>query len=91
MKKTFKNTGEDFSAIRAAESYLKEIGFSMGSMEGKCPIGVHQGDLFISKWTRMTTDEQNALDGALESADFREKDVILTISDGALRSAKDEA
>lgn len=80
MKKIFKNNGEDFSAINEAREWLDANGFSIGSMEtSKNPIGVHHGDVLISKWTRMTGDEQESLDGHLMSQDFRNSDVILTL------------
>lgn len=84
MRKVFTNTGEAFSAINEAREWLGKNGFSVGSMEGRCPIGVHRGDAYISKWTRMSLEEQRKLDGMLESHDFRDGDVVLTVNDGGV-------
>lgn len=72
--------GDDFSALRKAEAWLKKNGYSMGSMELDYPIGIHHGDEhYISKWTKMKFEEQQALDGRLESKDFRKSDVNLLL------------
>jgi hypothetical protein len=78
MTKVFKHNGEDFSAFRLAEEHVKSLGMVMGSMEGPNPIGVHKEADYISKWTRMTLEEQESLDGKLEG-DFRNGDVTLTL------------
>jgi hypothetical protein len=79
-KKTFKNTGDTFSGVRAAEDYIRQLGYSLGSMERHRPIGLLKGEgHYISKWTRMTDAEHNQLDGWLEGPDYREGDVTVVL------------
>lgn len=75
--KYFKNNGDTFSAIRLAENFLKEHGYSYGSMECSEPIGVAKGDVYIGKWTRIPIKERDNLDGTIESKDFRDGDVCI--------------
>lgn len=79
--KVFKHVpGEDFSALSEAENYLGNLGYTFGSMERGQPIGVHKDADYISKWTRMTREEQESLDGVLTaSPSFRDGDVTLTL------------
>lgn len=43
FEKTFRNTGEDFSAEYAAEKWLNELGFRVGSSAAGAPRGIKQG------------------------------------------------
>lgn len=76
---TFKNNGEDFSGIRAAEEHVRGLGYSVGSMERNQPIGLVKGDCYISKWTRMTNKEHDELDGRFEGPDYRNGDVTVVL------------
>ena len=40
---------DDFTALDAAKDWLCECGYSYGSMERHRPIGVVEGDAYISK------------------------------------------
>jgi hypothetical protein len=80
MIKVFKSTGEDFSGITQAESWLKDNGYSFGSMQRSNPIGVVKGDAYISKWFNMTPNDKLSLDGTL-TGDYRNGDVTLTLKD----------
>lgn len=77
----FKSDGSSFSAISDAEAWLKDNGYSVGSMERGYPIGVMKGDVSISKWTRMTATEHEQLDGRLSSTSFRNDDVTLELKE----------
>lgn len=77
MTKIFDRTG-DFEAFRDAESWLKENGYSWGSMQGDAPIGVMRGDYDIAKWRNLSTREINALDGTI-TGDKRNGPVTVTI------------
>jgi hypothetical protein len=74
-----------FKAIGLAESYLKDLGYELGSMERDMPIGFTQnggteyyGGHMIGKWTRMTDEEQNLLDGVIiPNPEFREGGVLI--------------
>lgn len=54
-----------FGAITNAESYLKELGYNTGSMEGPNPIGFSNHFEYISKWGNMRSEEHEQLDGAI--------------------------
>ena len=81
MKKIFENDGTEFSAYHAACRFVASLGFAIGSMERDQPIGLYREPATISKWTRMTQDEHDALDGFLESPDFRTGTVMVTLHD----------
>jgi len=69
-----------FGAISNAQSYLKDMGYTIGSMEGGMPIGFADGDKFdyVSKWTKMDRSEHKTLDGAIiPDPEFREGGVII--------------
>jgi len=40
----------DFGASRAAEKWLKENGYSVGSMQRGHPRGILKGDWDVAKW-----------------------------------------
>ena len=69
----------DFSAVNAAENWLREHGFSYGSMCMDMPIGILKGDWCIAKWCNLTAKERNQLDGKLLSSDFRSGPVVLQL------------
>ncbi|WP_199287344.1 hypothetical protein [Acinetobacter portensis] len=73
----------DFSAVSAAENWLREHGFSYGSMCMDMPIGILKGDWCIAKWRNLTAKERNQLDGKLLSSDFRSGPVVLQLKEPA--------
>ncbi len=73
----------DFSAVSAAENWLREHGFSYGSMCMDMPIGILKGDWCIAKWCNLTAKERNQLDGKLLSSDFRSGPVVLQLKEPA--------
>lgn len=77
FKKTFKHTGEDFSACHEAEAWLRENGFSIGTMEGSQPRAILHSHTFIPKWKHLDHDDKEQLDGVAISDNFREKDVMV--------------
>lgn len=79
MRKTFK-AKDDFEAFYAAEEYLKENGYSIGSIERNAPIGVAKGDCYISKWCNLGSDRK-FLDGVIAEGDKRNGDVTIIIFD----------
>jgi hypothetical protein len=81
MRKTFK-AGEDFDAFYAAEKWLRENGYSIGSMEREKPIGIAKGDCYISKWRNLGEDKAR-LDGVIASGDKRNSDITVIIFDDA--------
>jgi len=78
--KHFPATGVAFEAYADAEEFLKEHGYSVGSMQRHEPIGVAKGDADISKWRNLGRDVK-MLDGVLVSDSFRESGVTLYLSE----------
>ena len=64
LVKTFIQTG-DFEAVRVAERFLADAGFSVGIMQAHAPRGILFGDYSISKWRNMTPREVSRLDGKM--------------------------
>jgi hypothetical protein len=64
-EKTFEGT-EAFEAIRKAEAWLKERGYSVGTMQGPAPMGIMKGDYDIAKWRNLRPSERYALDGQID-------------------------
>lgn len=77
---TFLSDGESFSAINTAEKFLKDAGFSVGSMERNSPIGIVKGLYIIAKWSNLTEDDKKMLNGVITSNDFRDGDVTIFFS-----------
>lgn len=62
--KTFSGAG-DFTAMRAAEEWMRANGFSVGSACRGYPRGVLFGDYKIAKWRNLNRDEVAALHGVM--------------------------
>ena len=77
--KVFPSTGVAFEAYSDACEFLKEHGYSVGSMQRDAPIGVAKGDCDISKWFNLGSDVKQ-LDGVLIADNFREGGVKLYLS-----------
>ena len=80
MKKVFNKTG-DFAAISEAQKWLKDEGYSFGSMQREAPIGIMKGDYSISKWRGLSRQDIAELDGVIEGIDKRNGPVTITIFD----------
>ncbi len=65
---TFTGT-EPFEAWYKATDWLREHGFSHGSMQGPSPVGVIHGDCDISKWRNLRKRDLAALDGMICAGD----------------------
>lgn len=82
MIKTFKGTHKDnFEALRAAEKWLEENGFSIAPLCGFYPVGVMKGEHCIAKWRNLTRAEIERLHGTMTSENFRNADVVVEIKD----------
>lgn len=77
--KHFPATGVAFEAHHDATEFLKEHGYSIGSMQRDAPIGVAKGDAYISKW-RNLGDDVRQLDGVMVSDNFREGGVTVYLA-----------
>ena len=72
----FYHNGGDFSAINQAEKYLKELGYTWGSMDYPLPTGISKQYGRIAKWSNLLFAEKQLLDGAIVPIGdgFREND-----------------
>lgn len=78
MKKEFTGT-DDFQAWHLACGWLKENGYSYGSMCRDMPIGILGGDYLIAKWRNLNDAERKELDGVMTSPNFRSGPVMVEI------------
>ena len=81
MKKTFNQTGT-FEAYTAAEQWLIDNGYTYGSMQGRDPIGILKGDIYISKWRNIPAHGRKNLDGIITGVDKRNGPVTVEIFEG---------
>lgn len=65
MKKSFQNTGKDFSGTYAAEKWCKENDISFGAMQKDEPRGLKRGDCLIAKWRNLSNEDRKSLDGVM--------------------------
>ena len=67
----------DFAGYYSAENYLKELGYTRGSMCRSEPIGFADSDKYryIAKWYNINVNERADLDGVMVSSDFRNGEV----------------
>lgn len=74
--KTFPANGT-FQAYYDAEHFLNELGYSVGSMCAREPIGFADADVYsyVAKWYNISTADRAKLDGVILSNDFREGEV----------------
>ncbi|MDE2472266.1 MAG: hypothetical protein KGL35_26920 [Bradyrhizobium sp.] len=91
--KRFENTGDDWSGLHAAESWLKSMGYSVGSMQRGAPIGIVKGPATIGKWRNLTAAEKKQLDGCIvpEGGLFRHSAAIVELYDYAPATAMQES
>lgn len=88
LVKTF--TGEDdFSAMIAAERFLKAAGFSVGSTQRGDPRGIMFGEYDIPKWRNLNQSERKSLHGQM-TGNMRSGPVTVTIFGSASAEAKRE-
>ena len=83
--KEFPKNG-DFGALYEAEGWLRERGFSVGSVCRGYPRGIMHGDCQIAKWRNLDKSEILALHGVMkgnEHGEMRGNDVTVEIFDHA--------
>lgn len=61
----FKNEG-DFAATHAAIDWLRERGFSVGSMQADEPRAIWHGDCYISKWRGLSAQDKREMHAVME-------------------------
>lgn len=74
--------GPDFEAITKAEYWLKDNGYSRGSMQREAPIGIAKGSVTIWKWRNISREEHKILDGVIVPEDggsFRDRSCKIII------------
>lgn len=77
FKKVFSHTGTDFSAVGAAEKWLKEKGFSLGTMCSPEPSAIVHGNTYVPKWKHLSHEDQAELDGVAIATNWRTGDVTV--------------
>lgn len=77
MIKTFHEQG-DFAACAAADQWLYDNGYSVGSPQRGAPRGIMRGDALIAKWRNLTPRERATLDGQM-TGDMRSGPVVIEI------------
>jgi hypothetical protein len=77
MKKKFENE-RTFEAYNDACKWLKENGYSYGSMCSPAPTAIVKGNYYIAKWRNLTTKERNEVDGTI-TGDFRNGPVTVEV------------
>jgi hypothetical protein len=80
----------DFGAMREAERFLEEQGFSYGLNERGSPRGIQFGLCDIAKWRDLTAEERAELDGRM-TGDMRSGPVTVVISRAAMALAEQAA
>ena len=84
--KDFRADG-DFGAMRAAEDWLRERGFSVGSTCSGYPRAIMYGDYSIAKWRNLGREEIRTLHGVMRSdvssGSFRGAGVVIELLDRA--------
>lgn len=65
--KVFADTdpSDAFAAVKAAERWLEERGYSVGIMQAHGPRGILKGDYDIQKWRNLRPRERSVLDGQM--------------------------
>jgi hypothetical protein len=84
-RKDFTET-DDFKAVYAAEAWLRERGFSVGSMCRGSPRGILFGDITIAKWRNLSRQDVLDLHGVMkgnEHGEMRHGPVTVEIFDHA--------
>lgn len=72
----------DFKAMSAAEKWLRNRGFSIGSPERGNPRGLLHGDFLISKWRNLSAQEILDLHGTMKG-NMRDGPIQVDIFDHA--------
>lgn len=73
--------GDDFSAYHAAEKWVREQGWSCGSMQRGAPTLIFYGDCDVAKYRNISPDERRSAIGKIEGVDgrFRGGPVTVTV------------
>lgn len=64
QKISFDEKGE-WKSLRKAKDWLKENGYSFGSLARTMPVGIKKGDCDIAKWYNLYEKEIAELDGVM--------------------------
>lgn len=76
---TFAHTGEDWSAMLAAEAYIRERGWSVGSSDRLGVRGIiFEPGVAIAKWHNLNAAQRDECDARLEGRG-RDADRVLFI------------
>lgn len=67
-----------FKALYAAEKWINENNYSMGSTCVCSPCAVFKGKCYVAKWRNLSQKERNSVDGLLDG-DFRKGPLLLKL------------
>ena len=67
-----------FAALREAEQWCDDNGYSVGDLQRGAPRGILKGEYAISKWRNLDANDIAALDGQMVG-DFRDGPVVVEI------------
>lgn len=88
MNNTVEFTGDDFESTYKAVGWLKERGFSVGSMQGDAPRAIWHGDCYISKWRGLSAKEKREMHASM-TGDPRSGPVRITLHAAASAEARE--
>lgn len=71
-------SAHEFHAVRSAEHWCADHGYSVGEMQRGSPRGLLAGDYAVAKWRNLTIAEREQLDGVMEG-DMRHGPVTVKI------------
>lgn len=83
---TFSDIG-DFAAMRRAERFLEDAGFSVGHAQRGAPRGILYGDYDIQKWRNLNERHRAALHGVM-TGDMRNGPVTVALFPSAPDAAR---
>ena len=63
------NDKGDFAASHAAVDWLRDLGFSIGSMQAGSPRAIWHGDCYISKWRGLSAQDKCEMHARMEGND----------------------
>lgn len=78
---------DDFAAAHAADKWLRDRGFSCGSMQGYEPRAIWFGECYISKWRGLNAADKREMHAKM-TGDQRNGPVTISLCRGATNDAK---
>lgn len=83
FQKVFKHEGRSFSATTAAEKWLKDRGFSVGSMccsDPRAIVRTPNGQEWVQKWHNLSVETKRSMAGMVLTKDSRDGDILVCLT-----------